>query len=306
MAKPILNITLPLLFVIATAAQTYATIEVVTVTRENQQDAGLKCSLNAHKHPNGSDALLFTFEISAKQAERLRDQLLDASVALKDGDATSLHVPMRLTRTKDGAIRGEFTLSHRHLNAAWLTVHAYRKDAYCSGTLFSIKVAEFAKTKYTAIAQLQLLHSKVAPQQPLPQPELYTVKYYKGISHSFHGILVRGHSHGTDEHVPPSDGKFYHEFYFDKDERLVFNVAHPPNGDKYVTDYLLYKRGKPFARLSYSKNGLSYGNYVYYHREQPFLSCRILKDGKVVSIETLNKKTEPSQPTDSADSQARG
>ena len=114
---------------------------------------------------------------------------------------------------------------------------------------------------------------------------------------------MHGHAYGADDLVPPPDGKFYYEFYFDEDEQLIFTVAHPPDGERYVTGHLLYKRGEPFARLTYGKQGLSFGDYVYYHRARPFLSCRILNDGRAVLVERLNGKPDSSQQDPGGDVQ---
>ena len=139
-------------------------------------------------------------------------------------------------------------------------------------------------TEASVAASLRQLHLGMPQQCPIPSNGAYSVKYYQGISHSFHGILVQGHTYGADEHIPPADGKFYHEFYSDQEGRLVFVVAHPPDGQRYVTDHILYEQGQPFGRLSYSKEGLSYGDYVYYHRGRPYLSCRIWKEGDAVQV----------------------
>ena len=139
-------------------------------------------------------------------------------------------------------------------------------------------------TAASVVDSLRQLHARMPQQCPIPSNESYSVKYYRGISHSFHGILVQGHAYGADEHIPPADGKFYHEFYSDKEGRLVFVVAHPPDGQRYVTDHILYEQGQPFGRLSYSKDGLSYGDYVYYHRGRPFLAGRIWNNGGAVQV----------------------
>jgi len=158
----------------------------------------------------------------------------------------------------------------------------------------------------TVLASLKKFHSRMPQHCPVPSDRGYTVKYYTGVSHSFHWILVHGHvNHGVDEMVPPSDGKFYDKFYYDKEGLLHYVVNHPSKGDPYVTSHILYEEGKPFGRLAYSKEGqLMSGKYVYYHRGKPFLSCSVLWGGSVVNVkriesESIQSEREKTQPKDS-------
>ena len=63
-------------------------------------------------------------------------------------------------------------------------------------------------------------------------------KYYTGISHSLHGVMVQGSS--RDPSVPPPPGVYYHEFHEDNAGRVRAVVGNDVDGSRFVTDVLLY------------------------------------------------------------------
>ena len=142
-------------------------------------------------------------------------------------------------------------------------------------------------SKDAVVDLLQRYQSQVDQQCVLPSSALYNLKFYTGVSHSFYRVKVEGKSRSLDENIRPTNGQFYNEFYFDNEENIVYVVANDPNGEPYVTGHSLYRNDRLFARITYSKNGLSFGDYVYYYKNKPYLSCRILKDGSAVLIEML-------------------
>jgi hypothetical protein len=103
------------------------------------------------------------------------------------------------------------------------------------------------------------------------------VKYYTGISHPLHGVMVQGSS--RDPSVPPK-GVYYHEFHEDNAGRVRAVVGNDVDGSRYVTDVLLYDQGRPYARLYYNRAGeFQQAIMVYYRGDQPYLTCRVGPNG---------------------------
>jgi hypothetical protein len=104
------------------------------------------------------------------------------------------------------------------------------------------------------------------------------VKYYTGISHSLHGVMVQGSS--RDPSVPPPRGVYYHEFHEDNAGRIRAVVGNDVDGSRFVTDVLLYDQGRPYARLYYNRAGeFQQAIMVYYRGGQPYLTCRVGRGG---------------------------
>ena len=146
--------------------------------------------------------------------------------------------------------------------------------------------SESSAVSIEEVAQgLETLASEALNNVPVPTSWGGSVKYYRGISHSFHRIMVHGHSYGMTDEVPPS--RSYHAFYYDTQGYLQFIAFHPPEGEAYVTDKILYRQRQPTVRASYSTEGLSYIDYVHYREVSPVVSCRMLRDGTIVLLKRL-------------------
>jgi hypothetical protein len=97
-------------------------------------------------------------------------------------------------------------------------------------------------------------------------------------------VLVQGHASGTRDDVPPVAEANYHEFYYDLEDRLQLVVFYPTDARPFVSDKLFYSGKYPLARASYSSEGLSYIDYVYYEQTYPAAACRYLQDGRIVLL----------------------
>jgi hypothetical protein len=112
------------------------------------------------------------------------------------------------------------------------------------------------------------------------------VQYYRGISHSLHGVVPNGHSYGKDPSVPPE--RYFHEFRYDREGRVHTVVGHDEDGSSYLTDVILYEKGRPYARLWYGRDGqLGYGDFIYYRGDEPYLRCRAGRNGSVFFMEVV-------------------
>jgi hypothetical protein len=140
------------------------------------------------------------------------------------------------------------------------------------------------------IATLRRLFEELSARPPVPKPWDGTMRYCTGVNHSYHRILVHGFSFDEPDDRPPADGRPHAVFYYDPDGQVRLVVQHISGQAPYVSDYVAYHQNQPVARINYSRGRVAYGDFVHYEKGNPFLSCRILPDGRAVLVKKLSEE----------------
>jgi hypothetical protein len=146
---------------------------------------------------------------------------------------------------------------------------------------------EFAVRLEQATNTLKKLAAELPTKVVLPLPWDGSIKFYRGISHSADGVMVYGHSFGAPDSVPPT-GYQYNAFYRDREERLRFIVVYTPGEAPCLTEQILYRDQKPFARIHYDCDGAWMCiYYVHYQEGLPVISCQLSREGWITNVEEI-------------------
>jgi len=135
---------------------------------------------------------------------------------------------------------------------------------------------------------LQGLDAEMSKRPAIPQSWNGAIKYYTGEYHSLHRVMVHGVNHSTPDDRPPAGGGFYSAFYYDAEGRLRLIVRYPPDQQPYVSDHIVYHASNPVARICYSRESLSYGDFISYVDGKPFLSYRENNGGSIGLVKILS------------------
>jgi len=138
------------------------------------------------------------------------------------------------------------------------------------------------------LAAIKRLAAEIEKNANCPANDGGNIRYFTGISHKQHGLLPVGHvDRGFDSRQPSRNSRFYNEFHFDAVGRLVAQVAHTKDGQRYLTDRLIYEGDDIIARMTFSRKGFEFGDYGIWRDGKLRMTGRVLADGTMVSYECI-------------------
>jgi hypothetical protein len=196
------------------------------------------------------------------------------------------------------SIGARFVNNWQFFRGAIDEVRIYNRCLTAAEVLNLFRAAQTAKTadRKTAapttdgvIATVRRLFKELSARPAIPKQWDGKIRYCTGVNHSHHRVLIHGFSYNEPDDRPPADGRPYSVFYYDPDGRVRLVVQHIPGQAPYVSSYVVYHQNQPLARITYARCGDTFGDFVHYEQGKPFLSCRILGDGRAVLVKKLSE-----------------